>query len=530
MCTQRTLLLRSVAIACLLLTGCAEPPAGGAPIAAAPEIKNVILMIGDGMGPPEVSLATTYRKTQQSDAKELALERLYRDGAYAAVDTDSFGHVVTDSAAAATAMACGFKTRDGMIGLGPNGERCDSLAAVARRLGKATGLVSTTRVSHATPAPFAADNPSRDDENVIAAQIIDEAKIDVLLNGGARHLLPAGTFFTALPECAGIDPKADGISKRGDDRDLIAGAKKQGYEFACTKSQLDALTKSGAGRILGVFANATFPHIEERRGSPTIPSLPEMTRAAISALAKNPKGFFLMVEGGLIDYAGHENDAGTVLQEVLDFDDAINVALEYIKSHPDTALVVTADHETGGFGVAYRQYIAGDDIETTKLPDGRQYQAKYLSAPFEKVFPALIGQKKSYAALLAPFVDKIYNQGEDPATMTDAFIDALFAATGHKMPPEEARGVLKKEILLATSPLDPCVFASENAPEELHSQKLGAALAHENFCVWATGTHTAATVPLWALGPKAFRDGFAGHVDNTDIYRLLRVAMEEARR
>lgn len=523
--TQR-ILLWSVAIAGLVLTGCAESSPKGERAAATPEIKNVILMIGDGMGPPEVSLATTYRKTQQPDADELALERLYREGAYAAVDTYSFEHVVTDSAAAATAMACGFKTRDGMIGLGPNGEPCDSLAAVAKRLGKATGLVSTTRVSHATPAPFAADNPSRDDENAIAAQIIDEAKIDVLLNGGARHLLPGGTFFTALPECANIDPKADGISKRGDGLDLIAAAKKQGYEFACTKAQLDALARSGADRVLGVFANSTFPHIEERRGSPTIPSLPEMTRAAIGALAKNPKGFFLMVEGGLIDYAGHENDAGTVLQEVLDFDDAIAVALEYIKSHPDTALVVTADHETGGFGVAYRQYIAGDTIETTRLPNGKQYQATYLSAPFEKVFPALIGQKKSYTATLSPFVDRIYNKGENPAAMTDDFIAAIFAATGYNLSPEEARGVLKKETLMAISPLDPCVFASENAPEELHSQKLGAALAHENFCVWATGTHTAATVPLWAVGPEAFREGFSGHVDNTDIYRLLRTAME----
>lgn len=494
--------------------------------AESPAVKNVILMIGDGMGPQEVSLATDYRKMARPQGPELSLEKLYREGAYGSVSTYSHGHVVTDSAAAATALACGFKTRDGMIGMGPNGEVCDSILALAAKLGKSTGLVSNTRLSHATPASFASRSVSRDDENAISLQMIEEARVDVLLNGGARHLLPGGKKLSSVPGCEGVDPKADGAGKRGDDKDLIATAKGKGYDFACTKGQLAAALSAGKRKLLGVFASSVFPHIQERAGSVSIPSLAEMTQAALTTLSKNEKGFFLMVEGGLIDYAGHENDAGTALQEVLDFDRAVEAALGYVKRHPDTALIVTADHETGGFGIAYRQYVMGDDVEVERLPGGLTYQAAYVAAPFEKVFPTLAAQKSSFTALLTPFLDRIYVRGENPEGMTEEFRRAAAVATGYELDEKEARGVLSKEALIAVNPHDPHVFGSEGSPEELHSNKLGKTLSHKNFCVWATGSHTAVDVPVWAVGPKAFSRKFRGNIDNTDIAKIIKEAFE----
>jgi alkaline phosphatase len=485
-------------------------------------VKNVILMIGDGMGPQEVSLATGYRKVARPDAPPLALEKLSREGAYGSVSTYSHGHVVTDSAAAATAMACGFKTRDGMIGMGPNGETCESVAVVAAKFGKATGLVSNTRISHATPAPFAARNVSREDENAIALQIIEEARVDVFLNGGARHLLPGGKKFSSVPGCEGIDPMADGMSKRGDDKDLITTAKGKGYDFSCTKAQLAASVLAGKRKLLGVFTASVFPHIQEREGSATIPSLAEMTGAALTVLSRNEKGFFLMVEGGLIDYAGHENDAGTALQEVLDFDHAIGVALSYVKAHPETALIVTADHETGGFGIAYRQYVTGDDVEVERIAGGMTYQAAYLSAPVEKVFPVLAAQKSSFTALLAPFLQRIYVNNESPDGMTEEFRGKITLATGYDLDVAEAREVLKKESLIAVHPHDPHAFGTEASPEELHSGKLAKTLSYRNFCVWATGTHTSVEVPVWAVGPEGFTRRFAGGIDNTDIAKIVK--------
>lgn len=492
-----------------------------------PRVKNIILMIGDGMGPQEVSQAIYWRRLTQSEDKKLHMEWLYDNGVSGTVNTWSHENIVTDSAAAATAMACGFKTRNGILGLGPNGEKCDSVLSLAHRLGKSTGLVSNTRLTHATPAAFVAADASRNNENEIAEKILSTGTVDVLLNGGARHLIPQNTKFSQISRCEGIDPQVDGISKRSDDKNIFEMARQSGYHFVCTSEQLAAISPAKGEKLLGVFANAQFPMIQERSTSTTVPSLSAMTAKSLDVLSGNENGFFLMVEGGLIDYAGHADDAGTLLLETLDFDRAIGVALDYVKKHRDTLLIVTADHESGGFGFSYRQYLKGDNLEVVTFPDGTVYQAVYPPVKPDKVFGVLESQKSSFSALLAPYLDKIYKQGVDPSTLTADFQRDVIKKTGFEITPEESFWVLTKQRAFAVERSDVAVFHSEDALEEIHSGRLAKVLSPQNFVTWSTGTHTAVAVPVLAFGPEEEAAYFGKNIENTDIAQQIKRLWKE---
>lgn len=485
-------------------------------------VKNIILMIGDGMGPQEVSQALYWRRLTQPKDKKLHMEWLYDNGVSGTVNTWSYKNIVTDSAAAATAMACGFKTRNGILGLGPNGEKCDSVLSLADRLGKSTGLVSNTRLSHATPAAFVAADASRNNENEIAEKILSTGIVDVLLNGGARHLTPQNTKFSQIPGCERTDPRADGVSKRFDDKNIFETARQSGYRFVCTAEQLAGISLAKGEKLLGIFANTQFPMIQERATSLTVPSLSNMTAKSLEVLSKNENGFFLMVEGGLIDFAGHANDAGTLLLETLDFDHAIGVALDYVKNHEDTLLIVTADHESGGFSYSYRQYLKGDDLEVVSFPDGTVYQAAYPPVKPDDVFGALGSQKSSFSGLFTPYLDKIYKQGEDPSTLTDNFRMDVKDKIGFEITPEESYWILTKQHAFAVERSDVAVFHSEDALEEIHSGRLAKILSPQNFVTWSTGTHTAVAVPILAFGSLEAAAYFDGNIENTAIAEQIK--------
>ena len=244
------------------------------------------------------------------------------------VETSASDSRVTDSAASATAYASGIKTYNGAIGMDAEQRPVPTLLEAAERAGLATGLVATSRLTHATPAAFAAHAATRAAEAEIAAQMLGQ-DIEVLLGGGTR-------FF-----------QAEGGS-RTDGRNLLDEARAAGVRVATDRAGYDALAEAPADQpLLAVLAPDHLAYELDRKATDQ-PSLDEMTALALERLQHNEDGFFLMVEGSRIDHAGHGNDAAGVLHDALAFDRAAAVALAFAREHPGTLVVATADHETGG--------------------------------------------------------------------------------------------------------------------------------------------------------------------------------------
>ena len=277
--------------------------------------KSIILLIGDGMG---IGHITTARCAGPGPSGKLAIDTMPVTGLSMTYPANA---IVTDSAAAGTALATGVKAKNGAISVDPSGKRVRTLLEAARDMGKSTGIISTKFITDATPAVFVAHAASRKQREDIAAQMI-ASRVNVVLGGGRRDF---------LPDSAG--------GARKDGRDLLADAAKRGYDVF---DSADAMAKSTSDRMIGLFASDVM---STERPEPTIA---EMTAKAISTLAANPKGFFLMSEGAQIDSKAHGNDMDGVIRQMSMFDEAVRVALDVAAKSGDTLVIVTADHDTGG--------------------------------------------------------------------------------------------------------------------------------------------------------------------------------------
>jgi alkaline phosphatase len=286
-----------------------------------PEVINVIYMIGDGMGLPAVYAAMTV-----SDYP-LTLERATTIGLQKTYSSNSY---ITDSGAAGTALATGIKTKNGSIGMDPLGKPVNSILKIAEDNDLATGLICTSSLTDATPASFISHQKSRDSLEYIAKDFL-KTDIDLFIGGGYYNFV-----------------------KRKDGLNLADSLKLKGYEV---DTSMKMILKSNATKIAGFIAPLDPPFRLGGRGN----MLPEATGKAINILKKNPKGFFLMVEGSQIDWAAHSNAADTLVDEILDFDAAVGVALDFAKDEGHTLVVVTADHETGGVA------ITGGDMKNNKI-------------------------------------------------------------------------------------------------------------------------------------------------------------------
>ncbi len=289
--------------------------------------RNVVFMIADGFGPASEALG------RAANGAPLALDGIYT-GSVSTASTDSR---ITDSASGATAYACGIKTYNGAIAVDADRAPCRTVLEAARDAGFATGLVATSRITHATPAGFASHVPSRASEGEIAVQMIG-ARVDVMIGGGARFFLPAA---------AG--------GRRDDGRDLTEELAARGVTVATDRAGFDALAAAPAVALLASDHMAyTVDRAAPPRGSgtPDQPTLAEMAVKALDLLAATPaaqaRGFFLMVEGSRIDHAAHGNDAGAHVRDILAYDAAIAAVLEWARRDGNTLVVSTADHETGG--------------------------------------------------------------------------------------------------------------------------------------------------------------------------------------
>lgn len=493
-------------------------------------IRNVILMIGDGMGPQQMGLLLSYAHNAngpQVVERMPALERMMNQGTVAMVRTDPYGALVVDSASAATQLATGQRAGSEMIGINHLGDRAPTVLEIAKQQGKATGLVSDTRITHATPAAFAAHQRHRSMENEIAVDML-ENQVDVMLSAGLRHWVPElvnnreSAAYVALMQMIGGAYEVS--SKRKDNRNLLVEARRD-YQLAFDRQ---ALEKIEAGKVLGMFGNSEMNDaLQERQaiasGQRTQPTLAEMAHKAIEVLDQDPEGFFLMIEGGQIDWAGHNNDAGTMLHEMLRFDLAVRAVLDWAATRDDTIVLVTADHETGGFAYSY---------SGVGLPEPTQLAGNaFADHPFEPNFnfgrqelvDRLFQQQKSYYQLFSEF-DALPTAEQTAENLMQLVNDSM----AFKITLDDAVAVLtrtRNRMYVEGHPY----LGTQTVPrirdfrefyvygENGRMNVLARTLADKQNIVWASGTHTNTPVMLISYGPEQARKRFAGLLHATDI-------------
>jgi alkaline phosphatase len=450
-------------ISVLLLSAC-SPDTEQQPTGA----RNVILFIGDGFGATQMSLGIQYARLVEQ--RELNIDSLMQDGNTGYSLALPFDNIVIDSAAAATQMATGQLARNDMLGLDPDGYPLETILEWAHKRGLGTGLVTTVRITHATPAAFAVHQSSRyNSEQALAL---------------------------------------DGKSEREDAVNWVEELADQGYAIASDASSLREAARH-ATKLLGMFSASHLPYVTDRQNlnASSVPTLAEMTGAALDILSRHDEGFFLLVEGGRIDFGGHANDAGTMLHEILGLDVAIGRALEFQQRHPDTLVLVTGDHGTGGFSFTDATFGIPEDLP---LDSGLVYQPEW-GYPTRKHLELLGRQSASYNYILQ-------QAGMDPAKL----IELVLAHTGIEMTMDEAEEALARaeDGLPGTK-----AFRRYNDDtDDAASALLGLALAEQSFVVWSTGEHTSDPVPTYGRGPGA--EKLRGIYPNTHIYSVMREALE----
>ncbi len=366
------------------------------PLAAQPQgepqkplAKNVIVMICDGWGYNHLEAASYYEYGK--DARQI-FNRFPFNWAMTTYSTDGHGYSpelawtdfeyvkskYTDSAAAATAMATGVKSYDAAIGVDPTGNPLMNVLQVAEQLGKSTGVVSTVEISHATPASFVAHNIDRDNYVEIAQEMINTSAVDVIMGAGNpwynndsvlrtspstsnyRYLGGQTTWDALVAGTAGGDADGDGVA---DPWSLIQ-----------ERAQFQTLAEGPTPkRVVGIAQ--VYETLQQRRAgntaahpfvvpfTPTVPTLVEMTKAALNVLDDNPKGLVLMIEGGAVDWAAHSNQSGRMIEEQIDFERAVEAVADWVQKNSnwgETLLIVTGDHETG--------YLTGPGSDPEWMP------------------------------------------------------------------------------------------------------------------------------------------------------------------
>jgi alkaline phosphatase len=294
-----------------LLASCDDSPSSPDSTEVPPSTpKRIILMIGDGMGLSQITASSIVADSG------LTIEKFKHIGLVKTHSTK----LITDSAASATAISTGKKTYNGAIGMGPKLDTLKTILEYAEEANWKTGIVTTATVTHATPASFYGHQPSRSKVNrKLAAQFIQK-DIEVLMGGGWRYF-------------------KDGL----DNRDLIVEAQEKGY-FVTNKITVGDYTPQ---KMLCLISDQLPPRIKERGNF-----LPMATQKSIDILSQKKDNFFLVVEGGQIDWGGHQNNGNYIIEETLDFDRAVKAALDFAKKDKNTLVLVTADHETGGCSVS----------------------------------------------------------------------------------------------------------------------------------------------------------------------------------
>lgn len=519
--------LSSVVLTASLLAACgSDSDSDSKADASAPtgQIKNVIMMIGDGMGPQQMGLLEEYVNRAPSNpynGKASAISIFTQEGVMGLSMNGPDGSLVVDSACSASQLATGIASGSEMIGLDTNGDRVETILEKAKALGKATGLVSDTRMTHATPAAFAAHQAHRSLENEIAEEMLKETGVDVMLSGGLRYWIPQGSHDENAADNALVDlinePSMKLKSKRKDDKNLLVDAQGLGYDLAFNRSQLAV---AEGDKLLGLFAysgmsNGIVYSAEKDSAERIQPSLAEMTQKALDVLSKDEDGFFLMIEGGQIDWAAHSNDAGQMLHELLKFDESVQAVYDWVKDREDTLVIITADHETGSFGFSYsRTNLPEEKALTGEMFADRNYQPNFNFGPLETL-DKLHKQKQSFY----DFYEEHMYDAEGTVTaaelmtefnkisefkITEAQAAELLVHVPNSSKAEADTKYPAGHKYLGAAELPKITDFSEFYVyvEEDHAPQMARQVAAGQNTVWGTGTHTSTPVAVIAWGPE----------------------------
>lgn len=427
-----------------------------APVAAKPAgtARNLIFMVADGMC--HGTLAATNHWLNLTADRDTHWTQLYRDGVAhrSLMETRSQSSVVTDSAAASSSWGGGKRIPNHRINIDVDGQAVTPLYTFAREAGKRLGLVTTATVTHATPAGFAANQFNRGDQHLIAEQYLERG-VDLLFGGGRE-------FFDA--------------AKRADGIDLYGRYREAGYTVLQDRPEL--LRAPTRGRLLGTFSRGHIPFAIDRENDAALrqatPSLEEMMEAALLRLQTAPEGFLLQVEAGRVDHAAHNNDPAAIIREMLEFDRCVAIARVFADAHPDTLVVVTTDHGTGGY------MLNGE---------GKDYNES------TERFLRLGGVKASLEA---------WAQHTPPAERTLATLRATLAL------PNES---------FYCEALDRALTDWNGDPKDLGG-RLRTCLAQWFAVCWTTQNHTGELVEFASFGPGS--DRFPGFFENWEVHQILR--------
>lgn len=457
--------------------------------------QRIIHVVSDGMSLGTLTCADIY--SQHTRNRRLAWTQLWNHPAArtALVNTRSLNSLVTDSSAGSSAWGSGSRVVNGAVNVLPNGTLLTPLYPLFADAGWKTGLVTTAEITHATPAGFAASVESRGDAEDIAVHYF-ERKVDVLLGGGRPFFSP---------------------NRRRDKRDLRGEFTRAGYRFVATRAELAAAPAEA--RLLGTFADSHLPYTLDHRADAklleTMPTLAELTRAALAHLERSDK-FILQIEGARIDHAAHNSDAAAAIHEQLALDEALELALAFQQRHPDTLIVCTTDHANsnlgltgmgGGYGTSSQRFATLGEI-TMSFP-GILKQLSLAGKPIQ--VPAIPEDAEDRLGKRTTTKDPTKFTAAVPTAalhIEPAKIQEIIAeTTGYRMSPRRA-GLFAK-VLAGTAPQ---LFDQMNPVVTQLGQLLGNRLG----IGWTGNTHTADYVQLTAIGPGSER--FNGLLENTDVF------------
>ncbi len=445
------------------------------------DVKYVFLFIGDGMSIPQRMMTDEFLKTQKLPS--LAINKMPY---HATTTTRSANSFITDSAASGTAIACGEKVPNLHIGVNGKGKNLTSVADVAKKEGYKVGIISSVAINHATPAAFYGHSSVRSDYYKIGLQLI-ETNFD---------------FF------GGGTPK-----KRNDKKsplykgDLLDLAKEAGYTVAIGKEQIEMLS-SGDKKVIALAKDKeTLPYFID---APDTMRVSHLLKKAIEVL-DNDKGFFIMTEGGKIDWICHANDATATIKEIIDMDNAVKVALEFAKKHPDeTLIVVTGDHETGGLtlGFAGTGYSSHIYILANQKCSQEQFEHK-VKKMLKNNPDALFGKAKELITECFGLLFEAQNK-KNRLVVTPEEEKQLQLAFEREKQPKQKKSSGKEAYEVEKNPLTITTL-------RIFNNKAGVA--------WTSNAHTALPVLTSAVGVNA--EAFSGMLDNTDIAKILKEILDK---
>jgi alkaline phosphatase len=426
--------------------------------------NNIIMVIGDGMGPAYTTAFRYFNDDPNTTEVEKTVFDRHLVGLSSTYPATISGYV-TDSAAGATALASGIKTYNGAIGVDLTKQAVNTVLAFAKQAGKKTGVVVTSHVNHATPASFLTHNADRNNYNAIADSLIDNntaatPHFDLLFGGGWKYFLRA-------------------------DRDLVNGFKQAGFQYIDSYSQLQSLQMGIPA--LGLFAEVGLPWALDD-SEPLRLSM--MTQSAIEQL-ENESGFFMLIEASQIDWAGHDNDITAAMGEMRDLAKTLEYLEVYVQNHPDTLVVVTADHSTGGL--------------TLGANDKYEWQ------------PQILRTMRHTPAYIA----KLINRSEPS-------IEQLNDLLGFALTADEFAKLLEIEKLSLQGSIENVELVDDKKlieREKAYYASLNEIIDTKTNTGWTTGAHTAVDVPVLAFGAQ--HELFIGHNDNTDIAKKVFTLLEK---